>query len=82
MTQKTFRKTRQPSAAADAPAGAQLPSTIPQILDNLANTESLLATAIAAVGTEDVDTEDVQITLVIVRARIRATMKRVRALQD
>lgn len=84
MTQKTTLKTR-PSSATRAPtarpmAEFTLPGAILDITDDLMSTESLLATAIAAVGTESVDAEDVQITLVIVRTRLRATMKRLRAL--
>jgi hypothetical protein len=84
MTQKTTIKTRSP-ATASAPSTppapeSPLPRAILDITDDLMSTESLLATAIAAVGTESVDAEDVQITLVIVRTRLRATMKRLRAL--
>ena len=84
MTQKTTIKTRSP-ATASAPSTppaleSSLPRAILDITDDLMSTESLLATAIAAVGTESVDAEDVQITLVIVRTRLRATMKRLRAL--
>jgi hypothetical protein len=46
------------------------------------NTESLLATAIAAVDADGVDPEDVQIALVIVRERLHAAMERVSALKD
>ncbi len=85
MTQKTTLKTRLAPAprapTAKLAAETPLPRAILGITDDLMSTESLLATAIAAVGTEDVDPEDVQITLVIVRARLHATMKRVRALR-
>ena len=60
MTQKTSSKTRSISStvgtATAVPAGG-MPTlgTILDIVDDLANTESLVATAIAAVGSEDVD---------------------------
>ena len=75
MTQKTSSKTRSVPSTDGA-------GTILDIVDDLANTESLVATAIAAVGTEDVDPEDVQIALVIVRERLHAAMERVSALLD
>ena len=65
------------TTAAAAPAAG----TIPDIVDDLADTESLLATAIAAVDSDGVDPEDVQIALVIVRERLHAAMERVRAMR-
>ena len=85
MTQKTTLKTRAASSprapTARLAAEMPLPRAILGITDDLMSTESLLAMAIAAVGTEDVDPEDVQIALVIVRERLHAAMKRVRALR-
>ena len=74
VTRIRARSTSTASAAPEALA-------IPDITDDLMSTESMLATAIAAVGTEDVDAEDVQITLVIVRERLRTAMERLRAAQ-
>ena len=87
MTDKTTLKTRQPSAplASTALLATETPPrrrAILGIVDHLMNTESLLATAIAAVDSDGVDPEDVQITLVIVRERLHATMERVSALGD
>ena len=67
---------RTTTAAAAPAAGA-----VPGIVDDLMNTESLLATAIAAVDADGVDPEDVQIALVIVRERLHAAMERVRAMR-
>ncbi len=62
-----------------AAAVALAAGAIPDIVDDLMNTESLLATAIAAVDTDGVDPEDVQIALVIVRERLHGAMERLRA---
>lgn len=79
MTQKTTVKTHQPSTARRA-AEKPMRRAILDIVDDLMNTESLLATAIPAVDSDGVDPEDVQIALVIVRQRLRAAMERVSAL--
>lgn len=68
---------RTTTAAAVAPTEG----AIPDIVDDLMNTESLLATAIAAVDADGVDPEDVQIALVIVRERLHGAMERVRAMR-
>ena len=62
-----------------AAAVALAAGAIPDIVDDLMNTESLLSTAIAAVDTDGVDPEDVQIALVIVRERLHGAMERLRA---
>lgn len=86
MTQKPPLKTRQRSAM---PASTALSATetphrraILGIVDDLMNTESVLATAIVAVDADGVDPEDVQIALVIVRQRLHAAIERVSALRD
>ena len=84
MAQKTPLKTRHPGPLAPTAmpaAETPLPRVILDITDDLMSTESLLATVIAAVGTEEVNPEDVQITLVIVRERLHAAMERVRAVR-
>jgi hypothetical protein len=86
MTQKTTLKTRQRSAMPASTAISATDSThrreLLGIVDDLMDTESVLATAIVAVDADGVDPEDVQITLVIVRARLHAAMQRVNALRD
>jgi hypothetical protein len=69
---------RTPSVASTVTA-APAAGVFPDIVDDLMNTESLLATAIAAVDTDGVDPEDVQIALVIVRERLHGAMERLRA---
>lgn len=86
MTQKTPLMTRQTSAqcrsTAVSDAAARQRRAILEIVDDLMNTESLLATAIPALDSDGVDPEDVQIALVIVRARLRAARERLDALRD
>ena len=86
MTRKTIRKTPQPSravaSASVSPAGASQRRAIISIVDDLMNTESVLATAIVAVDADGVDPEDVQMTLVIVRERLHAAMERLCVLRD
>lgn len=86
MTRKTIRKTPQPSragaSASVSPTGASQRRAIISIVDDLMNTESVLATAIVAVDADGVDPEDVQMTLVIVRERLHAAMERLCVLRD
>ena len=86
MTQKTTLKTRQRSAMPASTAISATDSThrreLLGIVDDLMDTESVLATAIVAVDADGVDPEDVQITLVIVRQRLHAAIEHISALQD
>ncbi len=86
MAQETTRKARKSSAMAETPEAhaAAVPAgrALLRIVDDLMDTESLLATATAAASAEaDVDPEDVQMTLVIVRQRLHAAIERIDALR-